>query len=71
MAQGSNVAGATEQMFTSAFNSMGDGLATFVTTGKLNFKSFTASIVSDLAKISARMAMMQAVKESDLLWDLV
>ncbi|EEP3049102.1 phage tail tape measure protein [Salmonella enterica] len=62
MAQGSNVAGATEQMFTSAFNSMGDGLATFVTTGKLNFKSFTASIVSDLAKISARMAMMQAVK---------
>ncbi|EBH8124840.1 phage tail tape measure protein, partial [Salmonella enterica subsp. enterica serovar Typhimurium str. UK-1] len=36
--------------------------ATFVTTGKLNFKSFTASIVSDLAKISARMAMMQAVK---------
>ncbi|EGK5976214.1 phage tail tape measure protein, partial [Salmonella enterica] len=62
MAQGSNVAGATEQMFTSAFNSMGDGLATFVTTGKLNFKSFTASIVSDLAKISARMAMIQAVK---------
>ncbi|HGP2620134.1 TPA: phage tail tape measure protein [Salmonella enterica] len=62
MAQGCNVAGATEQMFTSAFNSMGDGLATFVTTGKLNFKSFTASIVSDLAKISARMAMMQAVK---------
>ncbi|ECO3915569.1 phage tail tape measure protein [Salmonella enterica subsp. enterica] len=62
MAQGSNVAGATEQMFTSAFNSMGDGLATFVTTGKLNLKSFTASIVSDLAKISARMAMMQAVK---------
>ncbi|EMK7778041.1 phage tail tape measure protein [Salmonella enterica subsp. enterica serovar Montevideo] len=62
MAQGSNVAGATEQMFTSAFNSMGNGLATFVTTGKLNFKSFTASIVSDLAKISARMAMMQAVK---------
>ncbi|HDO2462565.1 TPA: phage tail tape measure protein [Salmonella enterica subsp. enterica serovar Typhimurium] len=62
LAQGSNVAGATEQMFTSAFNSMGDGLATFVTTGKLNFKSFTASIVSDLAKISARMAMMQAVK---------
>ncbi|EBW1913628.1 phage tail tape measure protein [Salmonella enterica subsp. enterica serovar Newport] len=62
MAQGSNVVGATEQMFTSAFNSMGDGLATFVTTGKLNFKSFTASIVSDLAKISARMAMIQAVK---------
>ncbi|EPU4879554.1 phage tail tape measure protein, partial [Salmonella enterica] len=62
MAQGSNVAGATEQMFTSAFNSMGDGLATFVITGKLNFKSFTASIVSDLAKISARMAMIQAVK---------
>lgn len=30
--------------------------------GKLNFKSFTASLLSDLAKIMAQMSMMQAVK---------
>ncbi|EBR4469591.1 phage tail tape measure protein [Salmonella enterica] len=57
-----NAADTAAQMFTSAFNSMGDGLATFVTTGKLNFKSFTSSLLSDMAKIMARWAMMQAVK---------
>lgn len=57
-----NAAGTAEQMFTVAFNSAGNALATFCTTGKLNFKSFTASLLSDLAKIMAKMAMMQAVK---------
>ncbi|WP_218073173.1 phage tail tape measure protein [Escherichia coli] len=57
-----NAAGTAEQMFTAAFNSAGNALATFCTTGKLNFKSFTASLLSDLAKIMAQMAMMQAVK---------
>ncbi|HFW5147103.1 TPA: phage tail tape measure protein [Salmonella enterica subsp. enterica serovar Potsdam] len=61
-ADAGSAAGAAEQMFSSAFSSMGNGLATFVTTGKLNFKSFTASLLSDLAKIMAQMAMMQAVK---------
>ncbi|STH74862.1 putative tail length tape measure protein from putative prophage [Escherichia coli] len=37
-------------------------LATFCTTGKLNFKSFTSSLLSDMARIMAQMAMMQAVK---------
>ncbi|MEB7742737.1 phage tail tape measure protein, partial [Escherichia coli] len=47
-------------------------LATFVTTGKLNFKSFTASLLSDLAKIMARMATMQVFKGigSALGWDV-
>lgn len=57
-----NAAGTAEQMFTVAFNSAGNALATFCTTGKLNFKSFTSSLLSDLAKIMAQMAMMQAVK---------
>ncbi|HFP3648911.1 TPA: phage tail tape measure protein, partial [Escherichia coli] len=61
-ADADNAAGTAEQMFTSAFNSAGNALATFCTTGKLNFKSFTASLLSDLAKIMAQMAMMQAVK---------
>ncbi|ELP4014386.1 phage tail tape measure protein, partial [Escherichia coli] len=57
-----NAAGTAEQMFTAAFNSAGNALATFCTTGKLNFKSFTASLLSDLAKIMSQMAMMQVVK---------
>ncbi|MEK9050313.1 phage tail tape measure protein [Escherichia coli] len=57
-----NAAGTAEQMFTASFNSAGNALATFCTTGKLNFKSFTASLLSDLAKIMSQMAMMQAVK---------
>ncbi|WP_336195701.1 phage tail tape measure protein, partial [Hafnia paralvei] len=61
-ASAGDAAGIGEQAFMSSFNSMSNGLATFVTTGKLNFKSFTASLLSDLAKIMAQMAMMQAVK---------
>ncbi len=61
-ANAGDAAGTAEQAFMSSFNSMSNGLATFVTTGKLNFKSFTASLLSDLAKIMTQMAMMQAVK---------
>ncbi len=49
-----NTAGTAEQVFSSAFSNMGNGLATFVTTGKLNFKSFTSSVLSDMAKILRR-----------------
>ncbi len=40
-ADADNAAGTAEQMFTVAFSSAGNALATFCTTGKLNFKSFT------------------------------
>ena len=52
-----NTAGTAEQVFSSAFSNMGNGLATFVTTGKLNFKSFTSSVLSDTPS-SARSMMM-------------
>ncbi|UMT41693.1 hypothetical protein AOY53_12900 [Escherichia coli] len=52
-----NTAGTAEQVFSSAFSNMGNGLATFVTTGKLNFKSFTSSVLSDMAKILAQATM--------------
>ncbi len=57
-----NAAGTAEQLFNTAFSSMGNGLATFCTTGKLNFKSFTSSVLSDMAKILAQATMMKAVK---------
>ncbi|EGO7252988.1 phage tail tape measure protein [Salmonella enterica] len=55
-----NVAGSTEQAFNLTFSSMTNALETFVTTGKMSFRSFTASLLSELAKIMAQMAMMQA-----------
>ena len=57
-----NTAGTAEQVFSSAFSNMGNGLATFVTTGKLNFKSFTSSVLSDMAKILAQATMMKSIK---------
>ncbi|EIJ9585141.1 phage tail tape measure protein [Salmonella enterica] len=56
MTQGSNVAGMTENVFTNAFNSMADGIANFALTGKMDFRSFTVSILTDLAKMEARIA---------------
>ena len=44
------------------FANMSDALGTFVTTGKLNFKDFAASLLGDLAQVLARMAMMNAMK---------
>ncbi len=55
-----NVAGATEQAFNLTFSSMTNGLETFVTTGKMNFRSFVAELLAGLAKIMAQMAVMQA-----------
>ncbi|EIF0467137.1 phage tail tape measure protein [Salmonella enterica] len=56
LAQGSNVAGMTENVFTNAFNGMADGIANFSLTGKMDFRSFTVSILADLAKMEARIA---------------
>ncbi|EIK2676021.1 phage tail tape measure protein [Salmonella enterica] len=56
LAQGGNVAGMTENVFTNAFNGMADGIANFALTGKMDFRSFTVSILADLAKMEARIA---------------
>ncbi|WP_277971744.1 phage tail tape measure protein [Pantoea agglomerans] len=56
---------ANSQMATyagSLFDSLTDSVATFATTGKLNFKSFTTSVLSDLAKIAARIALSSALQ---------
>ncbi len=55
-----NVAGTTEQAFNLTFSSMTNGLETFVTTGKMNFRSFVAELLAGLAKIMAQMAVRQA-----------
>lgn len=47
---------------TSAFDSMASSLASFAITGKMDFKSFTVSVLSDLAKIAARIALSSALQ---------
>lgn len=56
LAQGNNVAGMTENVFTNAFNGMTDSIANFAVTGKGSFRSLTVSILADLAKMEARIA---------------
>ncbi|EGF6519695.1 phage tail tape measure protein [Salmonella enterica] len=61
LAQGSNVAGMTENVFANAFNGMADAVANFATSGKFNFRSLTVSILADLAKMEARIAASQVL----------
>ena len=58
---GMNFAGNMESALTGAFNSAGDALATFVTTGKFNFKDFALSVMADMASMAAKQAAMGAL----------
>lgn len=58
---GMNFAGTVESALTGAFNSAGNALATFVTTGKINFKQFALSVLADMASIAARQASNAAL----------
>ena len=44
------------------FNSMADGLADFVMTGKIKFKDFANSVIRDLLRIFARWALMKGIE---------
>lgn len=61
MEQGADVAGMTKQVFSNAFSGMADSLAQFALTGKMNFKGFAVSVLSDLAKMEARIAASKAL----------
>lgn len=47
---------------TGAFDDMAGSLASFAITGKSSFKSFTVSVLSDLAKIASRIALSSALQ---------
>lgn len=51
-----NVAGATDDMLTTGFNTARDALAEFAITGKANFKDFATSVISDMARIASQQA---------------
>ena len=56
-ADATNLAQQFETTMTSAFDSASDALADFVMTGKLDFADLANSIISDLARITARQAI--------------
>lgn len=58
---GMNFASSVQSALTGAFESAGDALAEFVTTGKFNFNSFATSILADMARIAARQAASGAL----------
>lgn len=62
-----NIGGLTKQFeegTLSVLNTMESALVNFATTGKLNFKDMTRSILEDIAKIMIRMAMMNMVQSA-------
>lgn len=52
-----NAGAQIEGALTDSFKGLEDTLANFVTTGKLNFKDFADSIISDLARIAIRQTI--------------
>ncbi len=54
-----NTANDMQQFFESAFGSLEDALVSFVTTGKLDFKSLINSIIADLARMIIRMLIIK------------
>jgi len=55
-ADAQNVAGTTDEMLTSGFNTAKDALAEFAITGKANFKDFASSVIADMARIASQQA---------------
>ncbi|WP_241596013.1 phage tail tape measure protein [Rosenbergiella epipactidis] len=53
----SNASGMTQTLFSDAFSSMEDAIVSFSTSGKLSFNGFANSVISDIARIAARMAI--------------
>ena len=60
-----NAAEQSKTLFTNTFKNIEDALVSFVTTGKLDFKSLANSIIADLARIQIRKAMAGAVSDME------
>ncbi len=52
-----NVYKATEKIVTDSFQGMEDALTTFVTSGKLSFKSLADSIAADIARLAIKQSI--------------
>lgn len=57
IAQASNVAGQTKDIFARAFGGLEDLIVQFATTGKASFRQFTISVLTDFVRMETRIAM--------------
>lgn len=57
-----DVAKQVQSAFTGLFDGLADAVASFVTTGKANFKDLVSSFISDLVKMETRILMSQALQ---------
>ncbi len=55
-ADANDVAGATDDMLTTGFNTARDALTEFAMTGKASFKDFATSVIADMARIASQQA---------------
>jgi lambda family phage tail tape measure protein len=61
-----NAAEQSAIFFTNAFQKMEDSLVEFVRTGKLDFRSFADSVISDLIRIQIRQALAGLASSSEM-----
>lgn len=61
-ASAADVAGHTRDVFTNAFNGIGDVFANFVKTGKLNFSDLFDSIIADVTRMETRIYASKALQ---------
>lgn len=57
-----DLGGALGNIAVNALTNLEDRLLEFVTTGKMKFKEFVASVLSDLAKLAIRLAIVNTIK---------
>jgi lambda family phage tail tape measure protein len=57
-----DLAGNLGSSFASAFEGMADQLTDFVTTGKMKFRDFAASVLKDISRMMIRYAMFQLMQ---------
>jgi tape measure domain-containing protein len=57
-----DLAGNLGSSFASAFGGMADQLTDFVTTGKMKFRDFAASVLKDISRMMIRYAMFQLMQ---------
>lgn len=56
-----NLAKSMEDVTVRSFNSMQDAVTEFAKTGKLNFRDFASSVVSDMIRIAAQQSIVRGI----------
>ena len=60
--QTENIAGQMEKIFTGSVDGMTDAIVKFTQTGKLDFKSFALSMITEMEKMIVKMLLVKAIE---------